>query len=133
MFDVAERDNAAVGTSRTDTPLQALNLLNDVTYVEAARMLAERMLTEGGKTDADRVAFAFRLATARGPSETEFGVLLKALRRFRERYRTDGAAALKLVSQGEHPRNETLNVAELAAHAVVARLIFNLDQVITKE
>jgi len=133
MFDVAERDNSAVGTSRTDTPLQALNLLNDVTYVEAARILAERMLTEGGNTDTDRVAFAFRLATARPPSETEFGVLLKSLRTFRERYRADGAAALKLVSQGEHPRNETFNVAELAANAVVARLIFNLDQVITKE
>jgi hypothetical protein len=133
MFDVAERDNSAVGTSRTDTPLQALNLLNDVTYVEAARILAERMLTEGGNTDTDRVAFAFRLATARPPSETEFGVLLKSLRTFRERYRADGAAALKLVSQGEHPRSETLNVAELAANAVVARLIFNLDQVITKE
>ena len=133
MFDVAERDNAAVGTSRTNTPLQALNLLNDVTYVEAARMLAERMLTEGGKTDADRLTFAFRLATARTPSETEFGVLLKSLRTFRERYRADQAAALKLVSQGEHPRNEKLNVAELAAHAVMVRLIFNLDQVITKE
>jgi hypothetical protein len=133
MFDVAERDNSAVGTSRTNTPLQALNLLNDVTYVEAARMLAERMLTEGGRTDPDRVEFAFRLATARRPSETELGVLVKSLRTFRARYRADGAAALKLVSQGEHPRNEALNVAELAAHAVVARLIFNLDQVITKE
>jgi len=60
-------------------------------------------------------------------------VLLKALREFRERYRADGAAALKLVSQGEHPRNEKLSVPELAAHTVVARLIFNLDQVITKE
>ena len=60
-------------------------------------------------------------------------MLLKALREFRERYRADGAAALKLVSQGEHQRNEKLNVSELAAHAVVARLIFNLDEVITKE
>jgi hypothetical protein len=96
-------------------------------------MLAERMLTEGGKTDADRVSYAFRLATATRPTETELVVLLKSLRAFRERYRADGAAALKLVSQGEHPRNEALNVAELAAHAVVARLIFNLDQVVTKQ
>ena len=96
-------------------------------------MLAERMLTEGGKTDLDRIAFAFRVATARAPTETEFGVLLKSLRVFRERYRADRASALKLVSQGEHQRNEKLNVSELAAHAVVARLIFNLDEVITKE
>jgi hypothetical protein len=95
--------------------------------------LAERMLTEGGKTDADRLAFAFRLATARQPSETQFGVLLKSLRAFRARYRADRAGALKLVSPGEHPRNETLDVAELAAHAVLARLIFNLDQVVTKQ
>src|SRR5262249_36565676 len=85
MFDVAERDNAAVGSNRTNTPLQALNLLNDLTYVEAARMLAERMLTEGGKTDADRVVFAFRVATARIPTETELPLLLKSLREFRER------------------------------------------------
>jgi hypothetical protein len=133
MFDVAERDNPAVGNSRTNTPLQALNLLNDVAYIEAARILAERMLTEGGRSDADRLEFAFRLATARRPTETELNVLVKSLRAFRERYRADESAALKLLSQGERPRNETLNVAELAAHAVVARLILNLDQVVTKE
>jgi hypothetical protein len=133
MFDVAERDNVNVVASRTNTPLQALNLLNDVTYIEAARVLAERMLTEGGRTDADRVEFALRTATAKRPTETEFSVLLKALRDFRERYRTDQPAALELVSQGERPRDERFDVPELAAHAVVARLILNLDGVITKD
>jgi hypothetical protein len=133
MFDVAERDNVNVVVTRTNTPLQALNLLNDVTYIEAARVLAERMLMQGGKVDADRVELAFRLATARKPTETEFSVLLKALREFRERYRTDRAGALELVTQGEWPRNEKLDVRELAAHTMVARLIFNLDEVITKQ
>ena len=133
MFDVAERDNPAVAHHRTNTPLQALALMNDVTYLEAARVFAERMLTEGGTTDQDRIAYAFRLATAREPNETQFGVLLEELRAFRERYRTDEDAALKVLSQGEHPRNETLDVAELAAHSVVASLILNLDQVVSKQ
>ncbi len=133
MFDVAERDNPAVAHHRTNTPLQALALMNDVTYLEAARVFAERMLTEGGTTDRDRIAYAFRLATAREPNETQFGVLLEELRAFRERYRTDEDAALKVLSQGEHPRNETLDVAELAAHSVVASLILNLDQVVSKQ
>ena len=133
MFDVAERDNPAVVHNRTNTPLQALALMNDVTYLEAARMFAERMLTEGGTTDQDRIAYAFRLATAREPNETQFTVLLEELQSFRERYRTDEEAALKVLSQGEHPRNETLDVSELAAHAVVASLILNLDQVVTRE
>ncbi|PYR48888.1 MAG: hypothetical protein DMF89_14365 [Acidobacteria bacterium] len=133
MFDVAERDNPAVAHSQTDNPLQALSLLNDVTYLEAARMLAERMLTEGGRTDPDRVALAFRLATAKAPNETQFSVLLKDLRAFRERFRTDKAGALKLVSQGEHPRNEKLDVSELAANAVLASLILNLDEIVTKQ
>jgi hypothetical protein len=133
IFDAAERDNPAVSSSRTNTPLQALSLMNDVAYLEAARMLAERMMTEGGKTDADRLAFAFRLATGRQPSESKFGVLLKSLRAFRERYRADRPGALKLVSHGEHPRKETLDVADLAAHAAVASLIFNLDEVVTKQ
>ncbi len=132
LFDVADRDNPSVSTSPTNTPLQALNLMNDVTALEAARMLAERMLTEGGATRAERLAFAFRRATAREPSEPELGVLLNSLENFDERYRRDREAAISLVSHGEHPRNENLDVAELAAHAAVASLILNLDEVITK-
>ena len=132
LFDVADRDNPHVSTDPTNTPLQALNLMNDVTALEAARMLAERMLTEGGATAADRLGFAFRLATARRPSETELGVLLDSLEAFAERYRGDREAAARLLSYGEHPRDETLDVAELAAHAAVASLILNLDEVLTK-
>ncbi len=133
MFDVAERDNPAVVHHRTNTPLQALALMNDVTYLEAARMFAERMLTEGGNTDQDRLTYAFRLATAREPNGTQLDVLLDQLRAFRERYRTDEDAALQVLSQGEHPRNESLDASEVAAHAVLASLILNIDQVVTKE
>ena len=96
-------------------------------------MLAERMLKEGGRTDVDRVSFAFRLATAKEPSEVELLETLKALQAFRERYQGDREAALEFLSQGEHPRDETLDVADHAAHAAVASLIFSLDEVITKE
>ena len=132
LFDVADRDNPSVSTNPTNTPLQALNLMNDVAALEAARVLAERMLTDGGATRAERLAFAFRLATAREPSEPELGVLLNSLENFDERYRRDREAATSLVSHGEHPRDESLDVAELAAHAAVASLILNLDEVLTK-
>ncbi len=132
IMDAADRDNPTVSSSRTNTPLQALNLMNDVAYLEGARMLAERMLREGGPTDADRLAFAFRLATAQAPSEIELRETLKVLRAFRARYQADREAALEFLSQGEHPRDETLDVADHAAHAAVASLILNLDEVITK-
>ncbi len=132
LFDVTDRDNPHVGTDPTNTPLQALNLMNDVTALEAARMLAERMLTEGGPAAADRLGFAFRMATARRPSEAELEVLRNSLAAFGERYGNDPEAALELLSHGEHPRNEGLDVAELAAHAAVASLILNLDEVLTQ-
>jgi len=69
-FDAPDREKCTVGRERTNTPLQALVLMNDPTYVEAARKLAERMIKEGGAAPAERVAFAFRLATARMPSES---------------------------------------------------------------
>ena len=132
IMDAADRDNPTVSSSRTNTPLQALNLMNDVAYLEGARMLAERMLREGGPTDADRLTFAFRLATAQAPSEVELRETLKVLRAFRERYQADREAALEFLGQGEHPRDATLDVADHAAHAAAASLILNLDEVITK-
>jgi hypothetical protein len=132
LFDVVDRDNPHVSTNPTNTPLQALNLMNDVTALEAARVLAERMLTEGGSTAADRLDFAFRLATARRPAASELDVLRSSLEAFGDRYRSDRDAAVQLLSHGEHPRDESLDVAELAAHAAVASLILNLDEVVTQ-
>ena len=132
LFDVVDRDNPHVATDPSNTPLQALSLMNDVTALEAARMLAERMLTEGGPTATDRLDFAFRLATARRPAEAELDVLRNSLEAYRDRYRSDREAAARLLSHGEHPRDESLDVADLAAHAAVASLILNLDEVITQ-
>jgi predicted ATP-grasp superfamily ATP-dependent carboligase len=132
-FDAAGRETCVVRETRTNTPLQALNLMNDVTYVEAARMLAERMLTEGGATPEERIAYAFRLAAGRRPHSAETQVLLDGLHYYRDNYQSDPAAALKLVSAGEHARNQKLDTRELAAYAAVASTILNLDAVVTKE
>ncbi len=132
-FDAALRDTCNVRQTRTNTPLQALNLMNDVTYVEASRLLAERMLTEGGATPQERVSFGYRLATAREPTAEETRVLVDGFRHHLDRYQTDRTAALKLVSEGEHPRNQALEVAELASYTTLASLILNLDETITKQ
>ncbi len=131
-FDAPDRETCTVRRARTNTPLQALILLNDPTYVEASRKLAERMLVEGGQTPDEKLAFAFRLATARQPRARELAVLRKVLDRQLAVYGKDHAAALKLLSVGESPRNEKLDIAELAAWTTVASVILNLDETVTK-
>jgi hypothetical protein len=131
-FDAPEREVCTVRRARTNTPLQALVLLNDPTYLEAARALAERVMAEGGETPESRATFAFRVATARPPRPAELELLVAAYRRRLEQYRADPAAAEALVAIGERKRNEALDVAELAAWTTVANMILNLDEMITK-
>jgi hypothetical protein len=132
-FDAAGRETCVVRPSRTNTPLQALNLMNDVTFVEAARVLAQRAMREGGPTPEGRVTLAFRLAAARPPRPAELRVLLDGYREHLAEYRRDEKAARRLTGIGEAPRDEKLDVAELAAFTTVAGVILNLDEVVTKE
>ena len=132
-FDSSTREICIVRTGRTNTPLQALNLMNDVTYVEAARRLAERMMTEGGTTPEDRIGYGYLLATAHRPRSDAEAILVSGFRRHLDRYETDREAAVELVSLGERSRDETLDVAELASYTMVANLILNFDGTITKE
>jgi hypothetical protein len=132
-FDSAGREACTVRATRTNTPLQALNLMNDVTFVEASRLLAERMMKEGGATPESRLAFAFRLATARRPEPREQQLLADGFHYHLDRYQTDREAALKLLGEGEHPRDEALDARELAAYTAIASLILNLDETVTKE
>src|SRR5262249_11750444 len=132
-FDAAGRETCIVRQTRTNTPLQALTLMNDVTYVEASRVLAQRVLAEGGATPEQRLTWMFRLLTARSPRPAELKVLYADLEQHRARYRKDHQAALKLIGVGEARRDENLDVAELAAYTAVANLILNLDEAITKE
>jgi hypothetical protein len=132
-FDAPDREKCAARRSITNTPLQALVLLNDPTYVEAARALAQRTLREAGRSAGDRVTFAFRQATARNPNRRELRVLSDLARRKTAAYERDPAAAAKLLEVGESPRPESLDPAELAAWTTVASVILNLDETITKE
>ena len=118
---------------RTNTPLHALATLNDITYVEAARAMAERVLLTGDTSDDKRLEHAFRLATARKPSAVEKQVLTASLSRLRAQYVSDKEAALKLLAVGESKRNEQLDATGHAAWTGLCSLLLNLDEVVTKE
>jgi len=132
-FDAPDREKCTARRTLTNTPLQALVLLNDPTYVEAARALAGLILTEGGKNPADRIRFGFRLATARTPEAKEVTVLENLARDQLAQYRRNQAAARKLLAVGESRSNPKLDTSELAAWTTVASVILNLDETITKE
>ncbi len=131
-FDAANRETCVVRQTRTNTPLQSLTLLNEVTFVEAARVLAERVVKEHA-TSEQRLTYAFRLLAARAPRPTELQLLLAALTHHEAHYRAHPDAAAALLSAGEHPRDEAFDTPELAAYTAIANLLLNLDEVITKE
>jgi hypothetical protein len=132
-FDAPSRESCVVQRSLTNSPLQALDLMNSVTFVEAARLLGQRMMKEGGSTPQERIKFAFRLAIARYPTGNESRVLADSLQYAIDRFKTQPEAAAKYLSAGEYPRDEKLDVKELAAYTSVASLIMNLDETLTKE
>jgi hypothetical protein len=132
-FDAPDREKCTARRAQTNTPLQALVLLNDPTYVEAARALAQRALVEGGQDSKSRLAYAFRLATARRPSDKELKVLRTLLDARLAAFRRDRQSALKLLGVGESRRDNRLDIVELAAYTTVASVIFNLDETITKQ
>jgi Protein of unknown function (DUF1553)/Protein of unknown function (DUF1549)/Planctomycete cytochrome C len=133
LFDAPNREVCTVKRSRTNTPLQALSLLNEITYVEAARKLAERMLTEGGTSPGDRLTFGFRLATARHPSADELRLLIEGLSADLARLQQDRDAAAKLISFGDSKPTPNLDPVELAAFTLTANVLLNLDEVVTRE
>ncbi len=133
IFDSPTRETCSVRETRTNTPLQALNLMNDVAYVEAARKLAERMLAARGSSPESRIALAWKLALARAPKPAETGVLVEALHRFHDHYKNDSPAAVELLNQGDSLWNRSLDPAELAAYTGVASLILNLDELVTRQ
>ncbi len=132
LFDAPTREACTVARPRTNTPLQALALMNDVQFFEAARALAQRAIREGGADEEAQLAHAFRLATARRPRPDELEVLASAYRSFLETYRADGKSAMEVAKQGETPRDESIDPARLAAMAMVGNMILNLDETITR-
>ena len=131
-FDAPDRETCTVRRARTNTPLQALVLMNDPTYVEASRKLAERIMLEGGASTEDRITFAFRTVLSRQPKPQEISVLKNIYTQQLDRFRQNEAAAIKLLKVGESPRNEQLNTVELATWATLSSILLNLDETVTK-
>jgi hypothetical protein len=132
-FDAPSRENCVARRARTNTPLQALTLMNDEQYVEAARHLAERMMKEGGSTPQSQLTYGFRLCTGRTPESREQGVLAKQFQKQLEHYAANKDAAVKLLSIGVSPRDMKLDAGQHAAYTMMANLMLNLDEAITKE
>jgi hypothetical protein len=132
-FDSPNREQCTVFEYRTNSPLQALDLMNDVTFVEASRKLAERMMAEGGSTADERIDYGYRLTVAHAPTPAEKTVLLRTLGKFVANYRGDPAAAREFLKQGKSPVSPRLDAAELAAYTGIASLMLNLDEAITKQ
>ncbi len=131
-FDASGREVCSVRQSRTSTPLQALALMNDLTFVEAARCLAMRVMNEGGVTDESRLSLAFRLVLTRSPKQEEMKLLLNNFNENLARFRANPNESLSLIRYGEFPIDKRLDPNQLAAYTVVVGLILNLDEAITK-
>lgn len=131
-FDAPNREQSCSVRGRSNTPMQALQLMNDIQHVEAARNLAERLLTEGGSTPEERLTWGWRLLTARRPGEEELAITLNALAQHENRFASDENAARALVTYGESSPDASLAVTDLAAYTLVANLLLNLDEVVNK-
>ncbi len=131
-FDAPSREECCASRNRSNIPQQALVLLNDPTYVEAARAFAARIIVEADGGDDARLAWAFQQSLQRLPRVEELETLLPLLAKHREAYRADPDAAKKLVATGLAPAKEAVDAAELAAWTHIARVLFNLHEIITR-
>ncbi|MEX0703325.1 MAG: DUF1553 domain-containing protein [Planctomycetales bacterium] len=131
-FDAPSREACTVRRERTNTPLQALVLMNEVQFVESARRLARRTMQEGGATPEERIAWMFELVTGRPAASDESAILLAALQGNLEEYRSNPDAAAKLVQVGDSQPDAALPREDLAAWTLLANAVLNLDEVVTK-
>ena len=133
LFDAPNRETCTVRRSRTNTPLQALALLNEVTFIEAAHGLAKQMLAAGGETPADRIAHAFRVSLGRAPTAIESQTLLAGLASDLAAYQAAPEAAKALADVGIVKQPEGVALPEYAAYTLAANVILNLDQFVMRE
>ncbi|REJ85170.1 MAG: DUF1553 domain-containing protein [Planctomycetota bacterium] len=139
IFDAPSRESCTVRRERTNTPLQALALMNDKQFVEAARHFAQRILRQGGKTDQERLVFAYRSVSARHPDARQLEILQTVLDRQREDFAGNPAAASEFIDSAttllepDHLDRDRTDDPELAAWTMVANLLLNLDVTVTKE
>ncbi|MSR57586.1 MAG: DUF1553 domain-containing protein [Planctomycetaceae bacterium] len=132
-FDAPSRDECAADRPRSNTPMQALTLLNDPTFVEAARALAQRALQQSGVTADERLGWLYREVLSRPPQPAEQAVLENLLERHAAIYQADPHAALELLSIGRHPLPAATSVVELAVWISVARVVLNLHDVVVRK
>jgi hypothetical protein len=131
-FDAPSREECTAERPRSNTPIAAMTLLNDPTFVEAARVFAGRVLRNGGRTDVSRLDYAFRLAVSREPDGFERGVLKRLLESERKRLVAKPQAADAVLSTGRAPVSDGVDKTELAAWTAVARAILNLNETVTR-
>jgi mono/diheme cytochrome c family protein len=133
FFDSASRQICTVKHLRTNSPLHALTTLNDVTYIEAARALAQRVLSSGPADAGERITAAFRLVLARRPTAEELTLLAAGVERLKREFAADPQAAARFLAVGESKRDESLDAIEHAAYTAVASAVLNLDEALNKE
>ena len=131
-FDAPNREQFCARRERSNTPLQALQLMNDVQHVEAARALATRALASGPADDAARIDWLFRTVIARGAESAELAVVAEELAAHRGRYAADSEAAKRLVALGESKAPENIPAEELAAWTLVSNMLLNLDETLSR-
>ncbi len=133
LFDASSREVCTIKRSRTNTPLQALALLNEVTYIEAAKSLAVRIIQEGGQSSVDRMTFGFRLVTGRHPSQEELNVLSAGFQEDHDAFLKSPVAGQQLLAVGELRAPADSDPLELASWTVTANVLLNLDEFVTRE
>ena len=131
-FDAPDRETCQVRRGRTNTPLQALVLMNDVQFIEAARKFAERVMNDGGAEVQQRITFAFRTVLARRPTSSELGTLAKLFSDYQAEFKATPGSAVQLLASGEFPRNKSLDVNELGAWTMIVHLLLNLSETVTR-
>ena len=131
-FDGPNREQFCTLRERSNTPLQALQLLNDTQHFEAARAFAERIIAESGASADDRITFAYRATLSRSPTADELAVIQQALNQCLSRYQADPEAAKKVIAVGESKPRGNVPPIELAAYTLIANLILNLDETVTR-
>ena len=132
IFDAPNRETCTVRRERTNTPLQALVLMNDVQFFESARKFGERVMKEGGNGNEERIRFIYRTALGRLPSESEKSSILNLYNEHLKDFSNSKDTVSEILSSGESPVDESLNASELASWTMITHLILNLSETVTK-
>lgn len=131
-FDAPSREECTAERARSNTPLQSLTLLNDPTFVEAARVFAEKIIEQGGANDRERLRWAYEHALSREPQKEEMKTLAELYQKHFQKYQGDKESVERLLKVGDAPVKKEINPVELAAWTSVSRTILNLHETITR-